>query len=176
MELEKVPSVILRKLKSTDKTSLVLLANNKNIFNNLRDFFPHPYTEKDADYYIGRCEKENPQCTFAIEYQKKLAGIAGLVLQSDVYRKSAEIGYWIGEPFWNKGIATAAIKQLVAYGFNNLNLIRIYTGVFDFNKASRHVLEKCGFELEGIFRKSVIKNDEICDEYRYAILKNVNDI
>jgi len=168
-------SVLLRRLVPGDKDSIAQLANNKNIFDNVRDFFPHPYTEKDAIEFIEICEQEDPARTFAIEYQQEFAGVIGLVLQTDVYHKSAEIGYWIGEPFWNKGIATTAITLMLDHAFNNLNLIRVYTGVFDFNKASRRVLEKCGFKLEGIFEKSIIKNDIICNEYRYARLKDSRD-
>jgi len=168
-------SVMLRRLVPADKDSLAKLANNKKIFDNVRDFFPHPYTEKDAIEFIGMCEQESPASTFAIEFQQEFAGVIGLGVQTDVYRKSAEIGYWIGELFWNKGIATTAITLMLDHAFNNLNLIRIFTGVFDFNKASRRVLEKCGFKLEGIFEKSVIKNDVVCNEYRYARIKHTPD-
>lgn len=158
----------LRKLIPEDKKDLAQLANNKKIFDNVRDFFPFPYTEKDAIEFINTCKKEDPPCTFAIEYRQELAGVIGLLLQSDVYRKSAEIGYWLGEPFWNKGIATEAVKLMTDYTFNTLKMVRIYTGVFDFNKASQRVLEKCGYKLEGIFEKSIFKNNKICNEYRYA--------
>ncbi|MFY9228802.1 MAG: GNAT family protein, partial [Bacteroidales bacterium] len=94
----------------------------------------------------------------------------GLVRQTDVYKLSAEIGYWIGEPYWGMGIATKAVRLITEYGFNTLGLVRIYTGVFDFNKASQRVLEKAGFNLECIFEKSVFKNDKICDEYRYGLI------
>jgi ribosomal-protein-alanine N-acetyltransferase len=170
MQLSSV-DIRLRELNNQDKQRLALLANNKKIYNNVRDFFPHPYTEKDAEEFIAICKKEDPKSTFAIEYKSELAGVIGLVIQSDIYRKSAEIGYWIGEPFWNKGIASAAVNLLTDYGFQTLGLIRIHTGVFDYNKASQRVLIKCGFTLEGIFKKSIFKNDLICDEYRYARVK-----
>jgi len=164
-------NIRLRELLSSDKERLAELANNKKIWDNVRDYFPHPYTEKDAIEFIGICAKENPKTTFAIEFQKEFVGVAGLVLQTDVYRKTAEIGYWIGEPYWNKGIGTMAVKLLLNYGFNSLKLHRIFTGVFEYNKASQKVLEKCGFRLEGVFEKSVFKNDAIVDEYRYGIVK-----
>jgi [ribosomal protein S5]-alanine N-acetyltransferase len=159
----------LRQLKAADSVRLSQLANNKNIWENVRDFFPHPYTEENAIEFIELCSKENPQVTFAIEYNSNLAGVIGLVLQTDIYRLSAEIGYWIGQPFWNKGIASNAIKIIVDYGFNTLQLQRIFTGVFDFNKASQRILEKNGFVLEGIFKRAIIKNNKIIDEYRYGI-------
>lgn len=163
--------VKIRKLHTTDSVRLSELANNKNIWDNVRDFFPHPYTEKNAIEFIELCNRENPQITFAIEFEGKLVGVIGLVLQSDIHRLSAEIGYWIGEPYWNKGIATKAIRLLTHYGFHTLNLQRIYTGVFDYNKASQRVLEKCGFELEGILKKAIIKNNNIIDQYCYALIK-----
>lgn len=164
-------TIRLRELQPADKQRLAELANNKNIWNNVRDFFPHPYTEKDAVEFIEICSEQNPKTTFAIEFQNVLAGVAGLVLQTDIYRKTAEIGYWIGEPYWNNGFATEAVSLLVDHGFNNLKLIRIFTGVFENNKASQRVLEKCGFKHEGIFENAVIKNNKIINEYRYGIVK-----
>lgn len=163
--------VRLRELKITDKKKLSELANNKNIWDNVRDYFPHPYTEENAIEFINLCNKEDPKVTFAIEYDNNLAGVIGLVMQTDIYRLSAEIGYWIGEPFWKKGIATNAVRLMVDYGFNSLQLKRIYTGVFDYNKTSQRILEKNGFKLEGILKKAIIKNNKIIDEYRYGITK-----
>ena len=163
--------VRLRQLRTTDSPRLSELANNKNIWDNVRDFFPHPYSEKNAVEFIELVGKEDPKVTFAIDFQGELVGVIGLVPQSDIYRLSAEIGYWIGEPFWNKGITTQAIRLLTHYGFHTLDLQRIYTGVFDYNKASQRVLEKCGFVLEGIFKHAIIKNNKTIDEYRYALIK-----
>src|SRR5437763_13691048 len=98
--------IILRKLTIKDKDSLALLANNKKIWDNLRDYLPFPYTENHAADFIDLVKDENPITTFAIDYQDQLCGVISLVKQQDVYRLSAEIGYWIGESFWNKGIAT----------------------------------------------------------------------
>lgn len=133
---------------------------------------PHPYHEKDAALFINQvCAKENPQLTFAIEYEDKLVGCIGLIKQTDVYRLNAEIGYWVGEPYWNIGIATEAIKLASHYAFEYLDLIRVYAAVFDFNTASKKALEKAGFTLEAVFEKAVIKNGNIYDEHRYALLK-----
>ena len=163
--------ISLRPLENEDIKLLALLANNKKISDNLRDYFPSPYTEKDAEEFIQSAKHENPPTTFAIEYSGQLCGVTGLVLQQDVYRKTAEIGYWIGEPFWNKGIATTAVKLLTGYGFNQLDLVRIYTGIFEYNPASMKVLEKNGFEKDGIFKKSILKNGSIWDEHRYSKIK-----
>lgn len=161
----------IRSLKSSDKTELARLANNKKIWDNLRDYIPFPYTESDADFFINLTKEENPKQTFGIEYDGKLSGVVGLVVQKDVYRKSAEIGYWIGEPFWGHGIATKAVELITQYGFKELNLHRIFTGVFEYNVASMKVLEKNGYKKEGIFKNAIIKNDNFCDEHRFYRLK-----
>lgn len=163
--------IVLRKLRISDKGKLAELANNKKIWDNLRDYIPHPYSPEDAVQFINICEAENPQKTFAICFEEELVGVVGLVLKTDVYRKSAEIGYWIGEPYWNKGIAESAVNLIVGYGFTTLDLERIDTGVFAFNKASARVLEKCKFKFEGVFKNAVIKNNVLSDELRYGIIR-----
>ena len=106
-----------------------------------------------------------------ISFMKEAVGGIGILPFNDVYRKGAEIGYWIGEPYWNKGIATDAVKKLVEHVFAYTELIRISACVFERNKASMHVLKKAGFQQEGIHKNAVIKNDEIMDEYLFAIVK-----
>ena len=162
----------LRPFEDADIPSLTAVGNNKKIWDNLRDFFPHPYTEDDARVFIRKCRAENPQLTFVIEYQGNTAGCIGLVKQTDIYRLTAEIGYWIGEPYWGLGIATASVNLVAGYAFNHLGLVRIFTGVFDFNRASQRVLEKAGFRLEGIFENSVLKNGKIIHEFRYGKVSN----
>ena len=163
--------ITIRPLTQLDKPVLANLANNRKIWNNLRDYIPFPYKISDAEAFINTTEQQNPRSTFAIEYNGKFAGVIGLVIQKDVYRRSAEIGYWIGEPYWGKGIATKALALVTEYGFKKLDLIRIYSGVFEFNKASMRVLEKNGYELEGIFKNAVVKNDNVCNEHRFYKLK-----
>ena len=162
--------VRLRKLLKTDSGDLAQLANNRKIADCLRDIFPNPYNEGDAIEFIELCAKEKPQATFAIEFEDELAGVIGLVLQADIYSRSAELGYWLGESFWNKGIATKAAQQIIGYAFEELKLIRLYSGVFENNMASRKVLEKCGFMKEGILRKAVVKNNQVMDELRFALI------
>ncbi len=161
----------LRNLRKSDKSGLAKLANNKNVWDNLRDLMPHPYTENDAGNFIDSTLMEDPKATFGIEFEGKLCGVIGLVPQKDIYRKSAEIGYWIGEAYWGKGIATKAVGLMTTYGLEELNFLRIQTGVFGHNAASMRVLEKNGYEKEGIFKKAVIKNDEIWDEHRFSKTK-----
>ncbi len=163
--------VVLRSFEKDDAKQLAKLANNKNVWDNLRDYIPFPYSEKDATEFIEFCLSLNPITNFAIEYNGELAGSIGLIPQRDVYRKSAEIGYWIGEPFWGKGIVTEAVRLITDYGFDNLDIVRIFTGVFAYNHASRKVLEKNGFKEEGVFEKSVYKNNEFHDEVRFGKVK-----
>ena len=159
--------VKLRALRLSDISQLAKLANNKNIFDNLRDSFPHPYSESDAELFINSTSQDNPKQNFAIEYAGNLCGVIGLIIQNDVYSKSAEIGYWIGESFWGKGIAATAIKLITKYGFEDLKLTRIYAGVFDYNIASMKALENNGYKKEGVFKKAVFKNANFLDEHRY---------
>lgn len=149
---------------------MALLANNKKIWDNVRDGFGHPYTEKNAEDFIQRQAKSDTEKVFAIDCNGELCGLVGLIFQKDVYRKSAEIGYWIGEPFWGKGIATGAIGLLACHGFDQLALVRLYAGIFEYNVGSMRVLEKNGFLKEGILQKAIFKNGKFWDEYRYAKL------
>lgn len=164
-------NIKLRPLRYADIEPLAKLANNKKIWNNLRNMFPHPYRVTDADKFIDSIKLQKPQITFAIEFDHNFVGVIGIILQPDVYSKGAEIGYWIGEPFWNKGISTIALSLATRYGFEQLKLERLYAGVFAFNDPSKKVLEKCGYNLEGISRNAVFKNGKLVDEYRYAKLR-----
>ncbi len=163
---------ILRRLTLNDTTRIAKMANNKRIWDNLRDFIPYPYHEEDAIEYIALTLKEEPDQTFGVLNERnELCGVVSVFIQSDVYKQSGEIGYWIGEEHWDRGLATKAVKEITKYAFEQLKLQRIYAGVFEFNKSSMKVLEKNGFQKEGIFRKSVTKNGQLCDEHRYAIVK-----
>ena len=165
-------NIKLRPLSYADKEPLAKLANNKKIWNNLRDMFPHPYFMEDAEKFIDSIKLQEPQITFAIELDHEFVGVLGMILQPDVCSKGAEIGYWIGEPYWNKGISTVALSLATRYGFEQLELERLYAGVFAFNDPSKKVLEKCGYKLEGISRNAFFKNGELVDEYRYAKLRS----
>ena len=163
--------VFLRNLMDTDLEKLSEYANNDKVSVNLRDAFPKPYTLSDAENFKKMIDSQNPKTFFAIEYQGNYVGNISLSIGEDVYKKSAEIGYFIGEQFWNKGIATKAVTLITDWGFNNLGIVRIHTGIFEFNKSSQRVLEKCGYTKEAIFKKSICKNNEIYDEIRYAKIK-----
>lgn len=160
----------IRPLVLSDVKSLANLANNKKIWDHVRDYFPYPYTTTHAIEYIGTKLKEEPQTAFGIEYQGELAGVIGLEFKTDVFRRTAIVGYWLGEPFWGKGIVTAALKLIIEYAFEHLDLVRLEAGHFDFNPASGRVLEKCGFERYGIAKKAVIKNGKLADDHLYGLV------
>ena len=164
--------VTIRKLRRSDKFRLTEIANNEKIAANLRDSFPSPYTLEDAQKFISMCLRQVPYEIFAIEFEGEFVGTIGIHRQSDVYRKTAELGYLIGEPYWHKGIAPRAVNLICEYGFREMDIIKIFSAVFAFNTASQRVLEKCGFTLEAVLKAAAIKNGRICDEYRYALIHN----
>jgi [ribosomal protein S5]-alanine N-acetyltransferase len=164
-------NIKLRPLCVSDAERIAELANNEKIACNLRDGFPHPYTLADAENFLSKFTNQDPVTYFGIDFNGEYVGNISLVPCQDIYRMSAEIGYFIGEPYWNKGIVTTAVNLITEYGFQHLDIIRIQTGVFEYNTASQRVLEKCGFVKEGVFRKSVIKQGKLWDEVRYAKLK-----
>lgn len=154
------------KLRPWRNSDINHLANNKKIWDNVRDYFPHPYTLKNAEDWIAGVEGKKPVSHFAIEVEGRLAGGTGVILKEDVARISAEIGYWLGEEFWGKGVGTEAIRLLLEIIVKDFpEIIRVYAETFAFNKASMKVLEKNGFHLECIRKKAVIKNGIILDDY-----------
>ena len=170
MELELSKSR-LRPWKPGDEESLVRHANNRVIWRNLRDAFPHPYTLANAQHWIRSANPATPVTNFAIVVDGSAVGGIGLVLKDDVFRRSAEIGYWLGEEYWGRGIVTEAVRAVTDYAFATFDLCRVYAGVFEWNHASMRVLEKAGYEYECRMRKSVVKDGEIIDELIYAIVR-----
>jgi len=167
----KLSRCILRPWRVDDAESLTLHANNAAIATNLRDGFPHPYTREHAKQWLEITLADKKNTLLAIEIDHQAVGGIGIIPGSDVYRLSAEIGYWLSEAYWNQGIMTEAVQTIVRWTFENTAVIRIYAGIFEKNKASMKVLEKAGFRHEATHRDAVIKNNKIMDEYIYAILK-----
>jgi [ribosomal protein S5]-alanine N-acetyltransferase len=163
-------NISLRPWQREDAQALAAIANDRNIFNNLRDHLPHPYTVMDALQWIAHCKGQNPIINFAVTYNGKVAGSIGCVPKTDVYRKSIEIGYFIGEQFKGQGIATEAVRILLEYIQHHFDVVRIYAEVFAYNKASMRVLQKNGFYLESIRKRSVIKNNVLMDDYIWVKL------
>jgi RimJ/RimL family protein N-acetyltransferase len=164
-------AVLIRQWTENDLPSLVLHANNINIWNNLRNYFPYPYTEDTGKEWLDKTIGATPIVNLAIELDGEAIGGIGLVLNSDVYVYSAEVGYWLAEEHWGKGIATEAVRQMVEYTFYYFDIIRLYAEVFETNKASMRVLEKNGFYLEGVRRKAVFKNEKLIDDYIWVKLR-----
>jgi RimJ/RimL family protein N-acetyltransferase len=163
---------LLRPWTIADLESLVRYANNFNIARNLMDVFPHPYTIENGKAFIERATKNTPPHILAIEVNKEAAGAIGLHPQHDVYRKNAELGYWLAEPYWGKGIISHAIKQMVNYGFQNWDFKRIYARPYGYNIGSQRALEKAGFVLEAKLEKTIFKIGEYDDEMIYAIRRS----
>lgn len=162
--------VTLRKLHEDQAEKLAELASNKKIWDNVRDYFPYPFTTLDAVDFIRKKKQDDPTTHFGVYLGEDFTGVIGIDPMNDVFRKTGYIGYWIGEPYWGKGIATEAIGLMAHYGFETLELIKIQAGVFGHNKASMRVLEKSGFQLEGNLRKAAIKNDQVVDDLIYGLI------
>jgi ribosomal-protein-alanine N-acetyltransferase len=165
-------SFILRSWRSNDLPSLIRYANNSAIAGFMNDQFPHPYTEETGRDFIAMASQESPLHIFAIEVEGEAVGGIGIHPRTNIERKNAEMGYWLGEPFWGRGIITEAVKQLVAYGFQTFDINRILARPFGTNLASQRVLEKAGFVLEARFEKTFFKNGEYLDELVYAVRRH----
>jgi RimJ/RimL family protein N-acetyltransferase len=135
----------------------------------MRDSFPHPYMRENAEEWIALVGDKKPQTHFAIEVRGEAAGGIGLMLKSDIERCSAEIGYWLGEALWGKGVATDAVRGLTEYGFKVFGLTRVFAVPLANNPASARVLEKAGYAREGVMRRSAIKEEIVLDQVLYAI-------
>ena len=164
---------ILRPWREGDAVSIARYADNGKIAANLRDVFPWPYAPQDAVDFVAGCIRNEGQGQLcrAIEVDGEAVGSIGLFLGNDVYRRSAEIGYWLGEPFWGRGLMTAAVAAMCREGFAAWDIVRIHAEPFARNLASRRVLEKAGFTLEGTLRRSVYKNGEMLDSCIYALVR-----
>ena len=164
--------IVLRPWSIGDAGQLAVIADNKKIADNLRDGFPFPYFLKDAKNWLNIILPENyPPRFFAITIDKKLVGSIGIVTKTDIYRKNFEIGYFLAEEQWGKGIATQAIKAATSYAFKDFDIVRVYAEPFSDNTGSRRALEKAGFTHEATLRRNVIKNDIIKDSCIYSVLK-----
>jgi [ribosomal protein S5]-alanine N-acetyltransferase len=169
MEL-KLKTCCIRPWRNEDAVSLQRYANNRGIWLNLRDIFPHPYTLANAEVFLGLVAKEEPLATFAIATESEAVGCIGLRLGVDVHRKTAELGYWLGEPYWSRGMMSEAVAAFTTEAFHHYDLVRIFAQPFASNTASIRVLEKTGFTCEGRLRANVLKDGKILDSFLYAKL------
>lgn len=144
-------------------------ANSREVWLNLRDQFPHPYTRDDAGAWVNFASNQTPPTSLAIEVDSEAVGGVSLKLHDDVERVSAEIGYWLGPRYWNRGIMSAAVRATTEYGFQQFSLTRVYALPFATNIASHRVLEKAGYVREGVLRRSAIKDGVVQDQVLFAI-------
>lgn len=163
----------IRKWELSDATDLAAALSNKKVQDNLRDGLPYPYTEQDGTDYISAMlsADENETFAFAITVNEKVVGSIGIFRQGNIHRQTAELGYYIAEEYWGKGIMTEAVRQICAYVFEKSDIIRIYAEPFAYNTASCRVLEKAGFQYEGTLRSNAVKNGEVIDMKMYSLLK-----
>jgi RimJ/RimL family protein N-acetyltransferase len=166
----RLASCLLRRWRRGDEPALARRANNRNVWRNLRDAFPHPYTAEHARLWVTSNLGVLPVRNFAIEVDGEVAGSIGISPFDGVYARSAEIGYWIAEDLWGRGIATDAVRAATGHAFRAFGVVRVQAAVFAWNEASMRVLEKCGYAREGVLAKSVFKDGELIDSVLYAIL------
>lgn len=159
---------VLRPWRRSDADPLVRHANNINVARQLRDRFPHPYTRDHAREFLEAVAGAEPPTNFAIEVAGEAGGGLGFVAGRDVERYSAEVGYWLGEALWNRGIASEALELFTRYAFDRLRLLRLFALPLADNTASIRVLEKAGFAREGTLRAACVKYGEPRDQVMYA--------
>lgn len=163
----------IRTWNLSDAAELAAVISNKKVQDNLRDGLPYPYTEENGREYISEMLAADADQTFAfaITVEDRVVGSIGVFRQGNVHRQTAELGYYIGEAYWGKGIMTEAVKQICDYVFEHSDIIRIYAEPFSYNTASCRVLEKAGFRYEGTLRKNAVKNGKVIDMKMYSLIK-----
>ena len=163
----------IRKWKLTDAKDIAVALSNKKIQDNLRDGLPYPYSEQDGIDFISSMLSANEDETFAfaITLDDKVIGSIGVFRQQNIHRQTAEMGYYIAEEYWGKGIMTDAVKQICEYVFKNSDILRIYAEPFAYNTGSCRVLEKAGFQYEGTLRNNAVKNGKVIDMKMYSLLR-----
>ena len=166
-------NVVIRKWSIDDKTDLAINLNNLKVMNNLRDGLPYPYTEDDAEDFIRAMLSADKDKTFAfaITLDDKVIGSIGVFRQDNIHSRTAEMGYYIGEPYWGNGYMTNAIKQVCSYVFENTDIIRIFAEPFAHNIASCRALEKAGFQYEGTLKSNAVKCGNVVDMKMYALTR-----
>lgn len=161
----------VRSFRDADAAELARHANNRNVWLQLRDRFPHPYTIDDARGFIAFASGADPETAFAVTVDDRPVGSIGAVLGEDVERRSAEVGYWLGESYWGRGIATCALVGFTEYALATYEVERLFAVPLAANTASCRVLEKAGYRLEGRMRRSAVKDGVVQDQFLYASLR-----
>lgn len=163
--------VRLRRLRHEDADSLVRHGDNPKVAVNLQDRFPTPYTREDAYRFIEYAQSASLESIFGIEVQGEVSGVASLLFNEDIFCVSTELGYWLSEALWGNGIMTEVVRSMARHAFQDLGKERVYANVYDYNPASRRVLEKAGFALEGKARNAAIKNGRLMDVWTYGCVR-----
>jgi [ribosomal protein S5]-alanine N-acetyltransferase len=153
-----------------DRSDLVWHANNRNVWRNLTDKFPHPYTNVDANFWIGFANQDTPRQHFAIEFGKVAIGGIGIIAGEGLACRTGQFGYWIGEEYWGKGIGTAVARTMVDYAREHLHFVRLEAPVFEWNSSSMRMLEKIGFVRERVLKRSLFKDEQLIDRAIYGLV------
>lgn len=170
-------NIALRSWEQSDAANLAQALNNKKILDNLRDGLPFPYTVRDAEDYIASMlgAEKGSVYAWAITADNKAVGSIGVFRRDNIHFRTGEMGYYVGEPYWGKGICTFAAREACEYVFRNTDILRIFAEPFSYNAASCRVLEKSGFVFEGVLRKNAVKNGKVLDMKMYARIKDTGD-
>lgn len=161
----------LRTWQTEDAGSLAQNANDITLWNNVRDYFPHPYTVKDAEEFISFAAAKPQPLDFAVVVDGRAVGGIGFVPGVDVERFSAEIGYWLGASYRGRGIMASAVERAAEWVFSNTPIIRTFAAVYATNPSSQRVMEKAGFRYVGVICKAFFKNGAFIDGSYYELVK-----
>ena len=164
---------VIRRWRVSDQERLAEMLSNPKVLDNLRDGLPYPYTPADGETYIRSmlAADEDKTFAFAITVDDRAIGSIGVFRRENIHFRTAELGYYIGEPYWGKGYATSAVKQVCRYVFDHTDILRIFAEPFARNAASCRVLKKAGFQLEGTLRSNAAKNGAVLDMKLYALVR-----
>ncbi len=162
----------LRSWRVGDEAAVVRHGNNIRIWRNMSDAFPHPYTHEAAERWIRKATHPAVAGThLAVEIEGEAAGGMGMEFLDGGYRKTAEVGYWLAEAYWGRGISTATLRAFTRYAFETFDLERLHARVFEWNPASCRVLEKAGFHFEGTWRRACLKEKCLSDVHIYSFIR-----
>lgn len=165
------PNGQVRSWRPQDAPALARHANDRAIWRNLKDRFPNPYSLANAEWFIEHCRTEDPESAFAIVVDDEAVGAIGFEHRGDIWSRSVELGYWLAQPYWGRGVTTNAVKAMTDWAFDTWSINRVWAGVFAWNPASARVLEKAGYAYEGRLRQSAMKDGELVDELIYAVVR-----
>lgn len=169
-------SCLVRDWRASDRDCLLRYANSRNVWRNLSHRFPHPYTPADADAWFARLAEAAEPTAWAIEVEGSAAGGIGIDLGEGIFDRSGRLGYWLGEPWWGRGIMTDAVRATTDHVLATFDVVRVEAFVFEWNPGSMRVLEKCGFTREGVLRRSIHKDGEIIDEVLFSRVRRAGTL